>query len=69
MKGWNELDEMETRALSMKWMEVMRKGTTNCLGCGKKVKNMDEMKLHARREKDCFERLKEIVVKNPTGLG
>ena len=68
IKNWSDLGGKEKDGLTMKWMEVMLKERLNCVGCDKKLKKMDELKLHVRREKVCFAKLVEVMLKNPIGL-
>ena len=68
IENWGGLGESEKKGLTMKWMEVMLKEKLNCMGCDKKLKNMNELKLHVRRESICFAKLAEVMLENPIGL-
>ena len=66
---WDEKERIEKVTLITKWMELNMREIVSCMKCGKRMSMMRGLRVHVREQRNCFERLEEMVIKNPVGDG
>lgn len=61
---WDEKEEIERITLVVKWMELFMKDIKNCLNCSKGYTTLGNLRVHVRKEKECFEMMEKVVKEN-----